>query len=307
MKVVQELKVPVVRSPGLRKEAHTSPDEDLEGLKRELERLKKEETAWEASLARLKEAKRRADLTSTFNQCVNELGDVDLKVQEFMHEVSAQLDAYPWGEDNKQWGCKFSSPDISSWPLFLKSLKDASTATSPTPQRRIWEMLDQKSREVILSSSPLLPPDEKSKAVLVEGLNTLLQRKDFYKPEVFQGVKLNEETSELLKKLDTLSGDSLGRFNRLAIEAVYPPEIILRGWTIDPIGTFGYYQGDGSGAWTWGRLKDNMDLQRNAAREMLWLLDHVDKLDTKDWAKNYDTASMFEKYKKKDRDIEVKY
>lgn len=241
-----------------------------------------------------------------------------IQMQAGMQRVDAQLKAYVWNNDDwrndpNKWGCAFTRVDILNWPYFIESLKQASASTQMTPLKRIWETMTPESQRVIKEMERDRLPDKNAQEMIINGLNEAIKKRDLYQPEIFQGVSLNEEAQKLLKTLnaahpDTLPPDGVGRFNRLLLEALYPPEVILRGWTIEPEGQYQFYQGAPTGVWTWGRLKENIDLPLQTAREMLWILDHPEIENVKEWWKNYDPSFFFEAYKRisSDRDLENK-
>jgi len=119
-----------------------------------------------------------------------------------------------------------SVEDVLDWTDLCSRLgRDGGRAT-PSPGRRIWEMLSAEMREQVLRASQAGGAGKIFKFSLVEALNELLGRRDFYQEIYFSGVALAGEAEELFERgRNGLSAEEVWRFNRLLLEASYPREI----------------------------------------------------------------------------------
>jgi len=119
---------------------------------------------------------------------------------------------------------RFYVGDILKWDDFLKNLKNAETSA----KKRVLTLLDAKSKRLIADWNLGDSIDLNTKKTIVNGLNRILEKRDFYNQKAFADIKLTEEGNELLKRgLDRLNeSDSIG-FNRLLINSIYPDDISM--------------------------------------------------------------------------------
>jgi len=117
---------------------------------------------------------------------------------------------------------QFEINDILDWTGLIKSLKAHKTADL----KRIWEHLNNESREAITAWKPGESFDERSKMSVIASLNEILDNNLFYDPQAFPPGKLDREGIRLLRiGSGNLKSSDMRRFNRLVIESVFMVEI----------------------------------------------------------------------------------
>jgi predicted membrane-bound dolichyl-phosphate-mannose-protein mannosyltransferase len=118
---------------------------------------------------------------------------------------------------------EFSLTDVLYWDTFLESLKNAETPQTA----KIKESLSPVTRAFLDSRKADEPPDVAGVKQLAADINLLLDRKDFYSPEIFDDSYLTDEGRELLAKgINNLSSRDTRRFNKLLFESLYPMIIL---------------------------------------------------------------------------------
>lgn len=119
-----------------------------------------------------------------------------------------------------------SSSDIVNPDSFIAKLKNGVEPQSSGPNLRILELLHKglkQSPGKEKNGDAVSPLDG---AGLVEALNQIIKRRDFYRPADFTGVELSEETKIYLNRAtDGLSDKEVQRRNRLLLEDAYNEEI----------------------------------------------------------------------------------
>lgn len=119
-----------------------------------------------------------------------------------------------------------SQDDILDWAGLCSRLNAEGNKAVPCPGRRIRELLSQEMRGIILNAARTNGVGEEFKSGLVEALNDLLKRQDFYQEVYFKDVSHSSETEKFLKQSQrSLSPAETQRLNRLLLEASYPEEI----------------------------------------------------------------------------------
>ncbi|MCD4782687.1 MAG: glycosyltransferase family 39 protein [Candidatus Eremiobacteraeota bacterium] len=109
--------------------------------------------------------------------------------------------------------------DVIYWKTFLESLKEQK---SPRVAR-IWEYLDPKSREAVESIDLSKPPEKESLKKVLQGINGVIARRDFYDPDIFDKMEVSPEAYSLVQMgMDKLSDKQVMRFNRLLFETMFP-------------------------------------------------------------------------------------
>ncbi|MCD4782301.1 MAG: tetratricopeptide repeat protein [Candidatus Eremiobacteraeota bacterium] len=124
-------------------------------------------------------------------------------------------------EDNL--GTLLSTEDILDWRAVLTGLK-----THGTPDKqRVWEFLDEKTQKDIEKWNPTEDLSVSFKKSIVNGLNKIIERKDFYDKKAFADIKIGKESMDLINKgIDNLEKKQILRLNRLLFEAIYSVEIV---------------------------------------------------------------------------------
>ncbi|MCE1246466.1 MAG: CPBP family intramembrane metalloprotease [Firmicutes bacterium] len=111
--------------------------------------------------------------------------------------------------------------DVADWNGLTGKLKLRQTE----PDKRICEFLDPVALSIIDNNPTGGELDDKSKALILAGLNKILNNRDFYNLEVFKKTPLVPEGHDLYKKgVANLSESQLRRFNRLLLEGAHPSE-----------------------------------------------------------------------------------
>ena len=111
---------------------------------------------------------------------------------------------------------------ILNWDNLVGSLKNSQ---SPLV-KRVYNHLSTSSRELIDSLPENNELSKKDKKTILNALNELIKRKDFYDKSVFGGIALSEDGKKLLSKtIEGLSDDEIEHFNRLILEAIFSEDI----------------------------------------------------------------------------------
>lgn len=151
----------------------------------------------------------------------------------------------------------FSTGDINDWPDLVSRLINAKNADRPSPGKRIWALLSPSTRDLLqfrasakfthrwpifmieqsVSVDSLLSKkkakfwskiedENKDKHTIINELNEILSRRDFYHEEDFHHLTLTEEILDLLSQgQEELPEKNLQKFNRLLLETAYPYNI----------------------------------------------------------------------------------
>ncbi len=130
----------------------------------------------------------------------------------------------------EQRATEFQRSEIRNWPEFISTLVDQGTADETTPGKRTWELLDKRIQAKLKAS---LKGDEEQPGTrralvldLLESLNQILPRHDYYDQASWQDVYLDESTRELLTELDaTSSREDIALANRLLLRSAFPTHL----------------------------------------------------------------------------------
>ena len=126
----------------------------------------------------------------------------------------------------EQRATEFQRSEIQDWPAFLASLVQEGTADEVTPGKRTWELLDPEIQGKIKAAVEDEEQPEMQLALVLdvlESLNQILLRQDFYDEASWQDIKLDESTRELLEGLDaTSSTEDIALANRLLLRSAFP-------------------------------------------------------------------------------------
>ena len=116
--------------------------------------------------------------------------------------------------------------DVRDWQRLCTRLHREGTGHAPGPSRRIWELLSEKDRDVIVEASTQPELDEEDKANLAVILNELIGRPDLYRRADFARLNLPDEVR---KNLDRPAAspprEDVRKRNRLLLDRSYPQEI----------------------------------------------------------------------------------
>ncbi len=126
--------------------------------------------------------------------------------------------------------------EILDWQSILRKLKKQDTSSC----RKIFEELDEESRKLISSWIPSKNVDEKTKRVLLRGINKIIERSNLHKYPEFQKLDFGEDKEYLKRWIkENISKKARYEFNRLVIGRVFSEEIaefdsaIIRIWDIE--------------------------------------------------------------------------
>lgn len=135
----------------------------------------------------------------------------------------------------------FSEGSIKDWKGLLIKLKEHGSGDT----ERIWELLDEECRNIIIEHKQDEAINTESREIILNRLNKMLKIIDFFDCDKFDIEKLSEDAKFLLgKELAKLSEEDLWKFNRMLIESIFPLEIRKRQrqedilWAKDQIDKF---------------------------------------------------------------------
>lgn len=115
---------------------------------------------------------------------------------------------------------------ILKWTDFVRALKRQGAATADSPGKHIWSLLDGTVTGLLRG---YMPEDEltgKQKSAILEGLNGVLRRPNFYSDRAWRGIELSEVAVDLLRRGNTnLTPTERVALNRQLLYAAYPEAI----------------------------------------------------------------------------------
>lgn len=116
--------------------------------------------------------------------------------------------------------------DVLDWAKLCAQLSEAEGQQAPSPYGRIWELLSPDLRSMVMLGQQPGGPDKAKQTEIVEALNGIVKKRDFYRPADFQNVALPEAAQKLLNKSkEDISYSDSQKLNRLLLEAAYPQTI----------------------------------------------------------------------------------
>ncbi len=124
--------------------------------------------------------------------------------------------------------------DIKQWTAFSGGIAEDVDRGAPSPGRRVWEMVYPEVQGMLrrAAQGESLTTAEKEK--VLEALNRLLVREDFYDEKCFRRVRLNAEGTALLRQdRREMTSAQTARFNRLLLEASFPNALVSRSLAED--------------------------------------------------------------------------
>jgi len=117
---------------------------------------------------------------------------------------------------------RLKTNDITEWSLFLEGLKTGKTKA----HKYMYNSLDERSQNIIKKWQKGDRISEKAQKTIVRGLNTIIEKKDFYHKKKFEGFDPGIEGKALIKKgIGELKDVEVRRLNRLLVEAIYPKSV----------------------------------------------------------------------------------
>lgn len=137
-----------------------------------------------------------------------------------LHPLAVQLDL--------REASRLSKGAIRNWKKFTDALKTKSNQRRPSPARHIWSLFRDGLREKLKNVPQGEIPSQKLQQQIVDELNELFTRDDFYDATAWAG--LERRRSEAMERLEhgwkNLSDDERFRVNRLLLEAAFWPDVV---------------------------------------------------------------------------------
>jgi sec-independent protein translocase protein TatC len=182
-------------------------------------------SAIEEVQARLLELKDRGERVPDFDQVEELLREDGLVPTPFYVDpreaMSSLVSLYP-----EQFGPmrlpNLSPGDFIDFGGFCRLLVDASGQSAPSPARRLWDLLDPAHQALVRKAAAGETLGEDQMRDAVKGMDLVLSRIDFYRPEDF--TQFQSEVEEVLTQKPHLTA---GQFHRRLLGAAYADEELL--------------------------------------------------------------------------------
>ncbi|HIQ22809.1 MAG TPA: efflux RND transporter periplasmic adaptor subunit [Planctomycetes bacterium] len=116
------------------------------------------------------------------------------------------------------------SGEIHDWEQLIRKLRDKGQLSEPSPAKRVWDLLpeDLKNKLLALPDPPV--PDPLLKIQLLDGLNALLDRSDFYDAAAWAEMEKSEGVAPLPEGTNLTAAEQRLR-NRRLLEWGFQDEI----------------------------------------------------------------------------------
>ncbi|HNT88619.1 MAG TPA: hypothetical protein PKL84_12210, partial [Candidatus Hydrogenedentes bacterium] len=88
--------------------------------------------------------------------------------------------------------------DIRDWPGLVNVLAAGAVAPADSPDRRVWEWLDEEAQEAVRTAVGKDRMTDTQERAIIRGLDRLLDRADFYDPAVWAGYEMPVELTGLV-------------------------------------------------------------------------------------------------------------
>ncbi len=117
------------------------------------------------------------------------------------------------------------SEDVLDWEGLIAAIQTAAEDDTPSPARRIYDVLQPQAQQYVTGISPDQLPPEVREGIL-EQINNVLTERELYDPEAWADVSMPGEAEDLLDRpRDELSAPDVVRLNRLLLHAAFPDKI----------------------------------------------------------------------------------
>jgi hypothetical protein len=127
----------------------------------------------------------------------------------------------------EQAGGYLREDDILNPGQLVAKIVAQSKSEEPTVGGRIWALLDDPTRRSLDAKVDADAPGPARPLSLARTLQGVIANREFYQADNWGKVRLPAQARALLAKgLDNLPDDQVARFNRLALEAAFPAEIV---------------------------------------------------------------------------------
>ena len=116
--------------------------------------------------------------------------------------------------------------EITDWRGFCSTLMKEGLGESPSPGKRLWELLPEEARAAVAGVWDGSKLDMKCAAHTVEALNGVLGQRDLYQEKHFTSVPLPEAGKQTLARgVKSLSHADVLSLNRMLLIASFPKEV----------------------------------------------------------------------------------
>jgi phospho-N-acetylmuramoyl-pentapeptide-transferase len=124
-------------------------------------------------------------------------------------------------------GSSFVNPDhVLDWPGLVNELRTHGAQPEPSPVKQIWNRLSPALQRRLQAAPVDATPDKKSRNLLMEEFNAILEERDLYSETLWRETPLNGDSKPFLEKgLANLTTRETTRFNRMLLEAALPDYI----------------------------------------------------------------------------------
>lgn len=112
---------------------------------------------------------------------------------------------------------KINMGDVLDWSALQSSLKEHSIPGSV----HIWNLLDEKTKSLILKQDPGTTPGFLARRGIVSGLNRVITRKDLYNADALDTVALDKNIVRSAENIEELGTGDLRRLNRRIISGIF--------------------------------------------------------------------------------------
>ncbi|MCD4782859.1 MAG: hypothetical protein K8T10_03400 [Candidatus Eremiobacteraeota bacterium] len=167
------------------------------------------------------------NIWAVFSPDSKKVAFVGLNLDSLGRYTSVFVDEKPVKKHHKPY--HFDEKSILQWKPFLKRMKEHKTP----PVKRIWKFLDPKSKKIINAWKPGQSLDEKSKSRIINGMNNIVNSKDFYVQQVFANVKLPKHVKMMsiwmswkFPSQSKFGKIKKGMFQRRLINAIFSKELV---------------------------------------------------------------------------------
>jgi uncharacterized membrane protein YdjX (TVP38/TMEM64 family) len=118
--------------------------------------------------------------------------------------------------------------DIRNWPSLVHQLAAAAESDSPSPAKRLWELLGPQPRDTILMSSKSGKLRLQARLELAQALDQALRDPDLYEPAAWREIEIPAAAQRWTERQaagQKLSQEQVVQWNRLLLQAAFPQQI----------------------------------------------------------------------------------
>lgn len=125
--------------------------------------------------------------------------------------------------DYSKWDAAYlRENDLLDGVALTAQMTTQGSDATPSPGRRISELMSQEDRTAVAAASGSREELEKERRRVLEGLNRVIEQKDLYNVADFGALKAPSDIKPLLEKYAELPPRDLHRANRRLLEVAYP-------------------------------------------------------------------------------------